>query len=306
MQFDLTDDIIDDLIFAMEDQQDNEFLFDTVEKGVINSSDISKDNCNLDRFCEIPHWDSRDGFRVMEQFVATLRLPVERETLKAVLLAGKGVFRNFKNSLKDYPEAEQRWYVFKEKVLRNAVIQWYNDLCDKWGLEKIEGEPEETENLIFDDFLFRQYNDSLDFDVVLESENIAINSIETSFNGGFGLVVKDLFLQQTNMLDKKDILTYICTNISGEFTGQISLYTFNNSTYNAAIVTMFFILPNSRGLGVGKELLLFALKELQKKNIHWIIIPELFIPSTFTKVLHRSGFERTSIGFAVDLYKTHF
>ena len=306
MQFDLTDDIIDDLIFAMEDQQDSEFLFDTEEKCVVNISDELEKDWDLDRFCEIPEWNSRDGFRVMEQFVATLRLPVERETLRAVLCAGKGVFRNFKNSLKEYPEAEQRWYVFKEKVFKDTVIQWYNDLCDKWGLERIEGEPEETDDLIFDDFLFRKYNEASDLEDVIESDRIAIASMESSFNSDLGFVVKDLYLQQTSVLHNKDTLKYICTNISGDFAGQISLYSFDNSSSNAAIVTMFFVLPNCRGLGVGKELLAFALHELKKKNIRWIIIPELFIPSTFTKVLHRSGFEKTSIGFTVDLHKTHF
>ncbi len=303
MQFDLTDDIIDELIFAMEDQQESEFLFDSVKCCVINLTENEDldENCILDRYYSIPHWDSRDGFRVMEHFVSTLRLPVEREALKAVLCAGKGVFRNFKNALKDYPEAEQRWYVFKESTLKDSVTDWYNDLRDKWGLERIEGEPEETENLIFDDFSFRKYDETLDLDDVIDSEKTAIQSMESFFYKDFGFVVKDFYLQQTKSLKNDDLLIYICTNISGDFTGHISFFPFGNSGSNAAIVTMFFVLPPCRGLGVGKELLLFALQELKKINMRWIILPEMFIPTTFTKVLHRSGFEKTAIGFTVDL-----
>ena len=97
--------------------------------------------------------------------------PVVREELRTALSAGHGVFRNFKDILRSHPEIERLWYSFKDREMRNIVLEWYNSLRDFWGLERIGSEPEETEEIVSHDFSFREadQNDEVAVDVLLTS-----------------------------------------------------------------------------------------------------------------------------------------
>ncbi len=300
MQFELSDEVMNSLIFAMENQKESNF-FDSIEKEVVDIDIEASDDTS--RYYSVPEWTSIDGFKVMEHFVASLHSPLAKEALHEVLFAGKGVFRNFKDTLKNYPEVEQQWFTFKQKVLKEKVVHWYNVLRDSWGLERIEGEPEETENLIFDDFMFREYNEALDSEHILQVENLAMQAIEHAFEGEFGITARVLWEKYKTLLER-DKITYICTNIAADFSGVISVSPVPEPAKNSVIVTLFFILPAWRGLGIGKELFMHCLQELKKRNINIVIIPEMFIPEIFIKVLLRSGFEKTPVGFIVDLNET--
>lgn len=156
MRFDLTPEIVDQIIFAMENQE-TPFRFDSETRTVVDDFPGSQEQ--TDRFLEIPGWSSADGFQLMERFVATLRNPLVREKLRAALAGGKGVFRNFKNTLKDHGEVERLWFSFKDREMRAKVVDWYNELCDLWGLERINREPdeeEETDELVLSDFLIEE------------------------------------------------------------------------------------------------------------------------------------------------------
>ncbi len=301
MQFDLSEDVINSLIFAMENQKENN-VFDSKAKEVVEL-DIEVD-FDTGRYYSIPEWTSIDGFKVMEHFVGSLHSPLAKESLHEVLFAGKGVFRNFKNTLKDYPEVEQQWFTFKQKVLKEKVVAWYNVFRDLWGLERIEGEPEETENLIFDDFTFREYDETIDAKHMLQAKNMAMQSLESTYNSELGVVATTLWQLQTTSLQTEETMIYVSENISGDFAGLISVSAVPSPAKDSVVVSLFYILPSWRGLGIGKELFAFCLCELKKRKIRIVIIPEMFVPKTFTKVLLRSGFEKTPIGFTVDLNET--
>ncbi len=302
MQFELSDGVINDLIFAMENQHEDN-VFDSQLLCVVKL-ETKSDNA-ADRYISIPEWTSIDGFKVMEHFVASLHSPSAKEALHDVLFAGKGVFRNFKNTLKEYPEAEQQWFTFKQRVLKEKIVQWYNVLRDSWGLEKIEGEPEETENLVFDDFTFREYDDLLDSRHITQVEKMALEGLEQTYSSDFSIIAQSMFEESKRMLDTSSSTTLCCTNIAGDFSGVISVSPIAPPAKHTVMLRLFFILPSFRGMGIGKELFMQCLQELKKRNYHWVIVPEIFIPETFTKVLLRSGFEKTPIGFMLNLVEAH-
>ena len=84
MKFDLTDEVRNQIIFSMEDQGKS-YVFDSVELKTIPFSEVEIDN---DRYYKIPEWGSMDGFHLMERFVALLRNPLARESLRSVLFSG--------------------------------------------------------------------------------------------------------------------------------------------------------------------------------------------------------------------------
>jgi GNAT superfamily N-acetyltransferase len=158
MFFELTQALIDEILFCMEDQN-TKFLLDTQESKLIDTelNDI-KDGLNKEeqRFIEIPEWHSPDGFLIMEQFASSRRNSFVRDALTQSLERGKGVFRSFKDALNRYPETGKRWFIFKEQAMKRRIIQWYNGLRESWNMEKIGfEEPEETQELILEDFAFR-------------------------------------------------------------------------------------------------------------------------------------------------------
>ena len=141
MEFSLSEEVIHEIIFAMENQT-SEFLFDSQDLNCCSIDKIQDMETTEDksRFYEIPQWNSASGFRVMEQFVSSLHNPIAREDLKNVLFSGKSVFKNFKKILHSYPELERKWFSFKEQQMKNLISQWYDILRESWGLEKLSEE----------------------------------------------------------------------------------------------------------------------------------------------------------------------
>jgi hypothetical protein len=164
MRFVLTDNIVKEIVFAMENQNDD-IVLDVKEGKVFAIGNES--NCiaveavfDEERYIPIPIWDSSDGYALMDEFVSSIKNPIVRTELHSTLLKGRGVFKAFKWVLSLYPEIEKRWFSYKEARLKNRVYSWYDDLREAWGLERLNLENEEVENLLAFDFQIRKYSKS--------------------------------------------------------------------------------------------------------------------------------------------------
>lgn len=76
-----------------------------------------------DRFIAVPEQDSHEGYRDMEDFIATVRNPHIRELLE-VAITGRGAFRRFKDVLYGYPHEEKRWFAFRDERMLERVREW--------------------------------------------------------------------------------------------------------------------------------------------------------------------------------------
>jgi len=151
MDFDLTTPMIDKIAFAMEDQKEG-FSVDVETGELAPTSSLSA--ASEERYVRLPRWSSAEGFHLMESFVTSLDNPAYREQLTRSLTMGKGVFRAFKNALKQNKEIEKLWFAYKERRLRGVIISWYNANREARGLAMLPVEPEETEELVMSDFTF--------------------------------------------------------------------------------------------------------------------------------------------------------
>lgn len=149
MDFELTPEMIDKIAFAMEDQ-DERFAIDVATGELAPLAEA--EGPAAERFVPLPRWGPAEGFHLMQSFVSTLRNPVYRDLLSQALNAGKGVFRQFKDTLKRNHEVERLWFHYKDRRLRSVVVAWYNASREARGLEKLAPEPEETEELVASDF----------------------------------------------------------------------------------------------------------------------------------------------------------
>jgi hypothetical protein len=93
-------------------------------------SDIIKEiNSNFDHYIQIEGIDSRDSFRVMENFIDT----VDHERLREKLvdaLSWRKPFQNFKITIDNSGAYRERWFQFQE----NALMEWVESQLDKKGL----------------------------------------------------------------------------------------------------------------------------------------------------------------------------
>ncbi|MGD8861296.1 MAG: UPF0158 family protein [Myxococcales bacterium] len=66
---------------------------------------------------------SREQYRWMERFIATIEEPELRQRLISAI-DGKGAFRRFKDVLMAYPVDRERWFSFRSDRLRTAMEAW--------------------------------------------------------------------------------------------------------------------------------------------------------------------------------------
>jgi ribosomal protein S18 acetylase RimI-like enzyme len=152
MNFALTAQMIDKFGFAMEDQKER-FAVDADSGELVALSSLGE-KWDEERYVGLPRWGSAEGFHLMESFVTSLDNPAYREQLSRALTMGRGVFRAFKDVLKQNKEIEKLWFAYKEQRLRAVIVSWYNVHREARGLAKLPAEPEETEELVMSDFSF--------------------------------------------------------------------------------------------------------------------------------------------------------
>ena len=104
MTFTLTDALSDSIISAM-DNQESTFTVDAAAGALVDGEVNPPDDNN---FYSLPEWKPADGFSMREDFVNGLHAPLAREELQTVLHSGRGVIKNFRNVLKEYPEIDKR------------------------------------------------------------------------------------------------------------------------------------------------------------------------------------------------------
>ncbi len=152
--FQLDEELIGQLIYAMEDQR-GQFVIHLDSGAIVPAQQAADSGEEGVSYVPIPAWQPIDGFHLMERFLLTLRNPIHRERLRAALAAGRGVFRSFKNALKQSPELERLWFAFKEREMRKVIRGWYDDQRELLGLARLGPEPEPSEELLLEDFIVR-------------------------------------------------------------------------------------------------------------------------------------------------------
>ena len=274
MQFTLSPEIIDQIIFAMENQTEK-MVFDTEAKETLKESLVRKP-VDTDRYVDIPEWSSFSGFQLMEKFVAGLRNPVYREALRGALSRGKGVFRKFKDVLKENREIERLWYAFKEKEMKRLVKEWYISLSELWGCEDLDLDLEffeETEDIIVEDFLFDNIPDDIGFDALGEYDR---KGFFEAFSGYDPAWIEHRYSERKSRLPGMDspVSKYcVARSPAGDFAGFI--WAVSAAPKDLKIVQTY-ILEEFRGLGLVSAMTDHFIGELSETGEYANIDMELF------------------------------
>ena len=300
MNFELTDLLIDDIISAMENQ-DVEYAVDAKEcQLVISDSDghLPDD----ERYYILPEWGPSDGFELRESFVNNLHSPLAREELQSALHSGRGVFKNFRNVLKNYPEIDKRWHIFKHRFMSARINEWYNSLREIWGLEKLDQLPEMDESLVHDDFSFKEYDSVNDKKIILlniTADACDDDSLPAEVNGA----LYRLWRTQFEGNNAENQTGYICSSLSDEFAGCITASPVSENQEKIVMITSLFVPENFRGLGIGTELIEMCITRLQNYGNKWVLIPNTIAPDILQPLLIRTGFRKINSGYILSFEK---
>jgi GNAT superfamily N-acetyltransferase len=293
MYFDLTEALVDDILFSMEDQN-GLFFLDTRDGVVISEADDGFDDdldAGDDRFISLPDWDSSEGFRLMERFAAGFKNTIIRNKLTAALDKGRGVFRAFKDVLTEHPEAEQLWFAFKEREMRRVILDWYNGLREEWGLQRIGTEPEETGDLVLEDFRFRDAETG-DLAAVEALHRECLGELCNTLGQSVPEKAACSFTEErtAGWVFPGDC-SVIAETGSGEFAAYLSAEIRGDSLRVAALE----VRPEYRGLGIGEALLSCLLTRVSApipalSRITRIILDLPAESGDFSRVLLRNSF----------------
>ncbi len=66
---------------------------------------------------------SREQYRIMERFIATVDNAALKEALQDAIV-GKGAFRRFKDAVGRFPEERKRWFAFRDALLHRFILDW--------------------------------------------------------------------------------------------------------------------------------------------------------------------------------------
>ena len=303
MEFVLTEKNIEDILFAMENQ-DLDSLFDSEKGEVVVASTIAETDFSLDenegveRFYNLPNWSSVEGFKLMEGFALTLNNPIVSKKLRQVLDSGKGVFRNYKNVLSEYPDVHKLWFSFKNHAMKKVVLDWYNDLRLSWTLAPFEDELfDDTEDVVLSDFSFGE-TDAFDISLYCEKMKEVFITEENS-------PLDDFFYQQwTKSLSEKTSTACFCAkNLNDETVGLLHYSFSSGKSSSVAELNLCYVEPLYRGLGIAKTLLEKSLNTLKTKGIHWIVIESSLFDDSFTGFVKKQGFSLCRGNFVLNIGK---
>ncbi len=332
---------VDQIIFAMENQAE-EFLIDLWEGTVLpaeeaeasfgetedpsGAGDLSAEG-EVPRYCPVPPWTPADGFRLMERFALTLKNPLYREALKDCLAAGHGVFRRFKDTLKERPDIERLWFSFKYRQMRRYIAEWLQRQEEGASLAWLGPEPEDTENLILEDFTLES--------VAPEPEGEAPPSLlaylcgkdKAAFLEGYGrepaAYAEELYREarrpgpgERNWWEEEGFLAVAGVNPAGLPAGFVwgTLRDLGGGdgltngaeaeeTVRLLRIRQLFVEPDFRGLGLAKELvdrLLDSARQKGAERIDWSLPRESFF---LDSLLDRFGFSQARRTYSMDCFE---
>lgn len=300
----LTDEIVDQIIFGMENQQ-TDYLFDLKEGELVSSSDpkvvAAEENAEEEaeeRFVELPDWRPVDGFHLMERFVAFIKNPIYRQEMRDALNGGRGVFRRFKDVLKRYEPLERQWFAFKEREMRQVVRDWYAAVTDSIALSRLGEEPEETEELVLSDFIIQsgtgKWKDRIQATAVLAMKE-SVQDISLALRD----YLLDTEIAGSDESEHKEI-QYAETPM-GEFAGCV-LGVYIASQYSTVLDLRFiYVEPQFRGLGLSRLFIDRAIELASKNGVQQVVIDLLGKTLFLQDDLEERGFREFGRRYALSV-----
>ncbi len=253
MSLPLTSALLDQVLFAMEDQ-DNFSVLNLASRQVESCAD--ENSCGEGNILPLPAWSSTDGFRMMREFSESLHNPSVQAELRTVLDSGQGVFRRFKQVLKPRDLLYRQWLRFKRKFMEEKVRLW----IEQWPEVVFEDPSDpafgaETSGLLAADFTFREGLSSESFQLE-DWDSEACHEAARAVFGEDAAPEYSEYFRRGRRFARGDRF-WVAENPQGEWAGVVWCRRWIAAAGPAEVVEvlLWFVDPEYRGLGLGSVLL---------------------------------------------------
>jgi GNAT superfamily N-acetyltransferase len=291
--FELSDQVVEQIIFAMEDQERATVV--DLETGEVLPAG---EGTGSDRVPP-PIWSSREGYRVMEVFISTLRIPTARRELAAALSRGRGVFKSFKAALAEHPDLERAFRDYKARVMRRSIAVWYDDLLEARGLERLGPEPPETEDLLATDLEIRvvAYDEARELlePLIEEAEAAAVEYLPAS------LVVFEIEGLRAEFEEENDALCALADDGEGGLLGAAVSFRVISAEGSFGRVVFLFVRDGFRRMGLGSSLLSALSKRYVTEGIRLLVLDSGLVPGEFAEGLSTHGYKAYGVRTVIRL-----
>jgi GNAT superfamily N-acetyltransferase len=281
--FDLTEKAVEQIVFAMEDQE-RETVVDLETGEVLPAAGLEGE-----RYVTPPAWSSREGFKLMEDFLTSVRQPSVRRELSTALGRGRGVFKAFKAALAQREELERSFRDFKIKAMRRTIAIWYDDAREARGLERLGPEPEETNELLASDLAIRtvglaEARDSLD-SLVDEVEEECLEYLPEP------LATFEIDRLREELESGGSAVAAIADDGEGGALG--AALAFRDSLGERAMgrIVFVYVRRDFRRMGLGAALLESLAGSLRAEGIPLLVLDSPFLPPEMGAALAALGFK---------------
>ena len=267
----LTQFLLDNIIFAMEDQS-NYYYLDLKTGEVISEEEMhlleedAEEDFSDDRVLSLPDWEPSDGFLIMEKFANQVRNPLYNEKLIQGLQAGKGVFRRFKDTIAEQPALERQWFAFKDEQLKRVVLTWYKENDGAIQLLDLDPEPEElTDDILQEDFIIASTVDA----AVLSEIQLLQKDLLKEMEEGSQAQQKSAILLTPLLKEKTNAQYFHARTHEGVLAGFLSYEVLDEHT---AHVLFFGNKKEFRGMGLFRHLFDTFCRHASRKYYTTIIL----------------------------------
>ncbi|MEN6398899.1 MAG: GNAT family N-acetyltransferase [Rectinema sp.] len=296
--FELTDTILERIIFAMEDQSKS-FLVDLATGELVDKTTratkidqvhpTAESGQLAEQLVPPPGWESADGFKMMELYVATVRNPELKVQLSQALSQGKRVFKTFKEILTQTPGAEKSFADFKTKYMKRRIKDWLNALREANGLARLPEEPEETEDLLLADFSVSLSSlDALPFD---PSELLD----ESLSEAGEALPASLLALEKESLHALDHGLAAYVLDEEGEPLALALGVLESHGGHALARIRFVYVRSGYRRLGLASLLIQALVDRFCMLHVNSVYLDSLLLPVDFQDQLLTLGFSPTGV-----------
>jgi ribosomal protein S18 acetylase RimI-like enzyme len=168
--------------------------------------------------------------------------------------------------------------------MRRLILDWYNAYREEWGLTRLGSEPEETDDLVLEDFHFRppERRDTAAIEKLRQS--CLAEMMAAAKKGGFGN--KPSFIAGWAERLGPEEPALIAESSSGGFAGYVSAIK-QGDTFRVAALA---VKAEYRGLGLGEMLLTRLLETPPVKKAAFVTLELPAEVENFSRVLLRKSF----------------
>jgi GNAT superfamily N-acetyltransferase len=263
----INEEILERVVYGMENQKTRLFMDPA-------NGNLRPESENDGTFIPMPSWGPTDGYRLMSGFTATLPDSVLRERLAEILQSGSGVFRHYKDALKERPEIERIWRQYKKREMRKAAVSWLSRWNEALELDSLAPEPEDLDDLVLADFAFREAQ---------PREIEAILKLERSNKGSSNNLSPD-----DSGIDLS--LITAAENPSGDLVGYSGVL-INADAGSGSCRLHVYVLPDFRGLGIGRRLISITIAKAEVSGVRSIRLHTGKTGRTLEDYMKSAGFK---------------